>query len=96
MAEEKKYDSYGFKLNNNNGNAPSGSSDFKKYLKIFFWIMVVIVILLNIFTSGLAGYLSFYEFKNDTTLIRIIKTSAAICLSWFYLGWKGLQKMGVL
>lgn len=95
MAEEKKYDSYGFKINNE--NAPqAGNSNFKKYLKIFFWIMVIILILLNILTSGLAGYLSFYEFQTDTTFIRIMKTSAAICLSWFYLGWKGLQKMGVL
>jgi len=96
MAEEKKYDSYGFKLNNENINAGNGRSDLKKFLKIFFWIMVVIIILLNILTSGIAGYLSFYEFQNDTTFIRIMKIIASMCLSWFYLGWKGLQKMGVL
>jgi hypothetical protein len=94
MAEEKKYDTYGFKINNE--TTSQGNSDFKKYLKIFIWIMVIILILVNIFTSGLAGYLSFYEFQSDTTFIRIMKTFLAICLSWFYLGWKGLQKMGVM
>jgi hypothetical protein len=94
MAEEKKYDSYGFIINNS--NTGQGSSNMQKYLKVFFWIMLIIFILVNIFTSGLAGYLSFYEFQNDTKYIRIMKVFLAICMNWFYLGWKGLQKMGVM
>ena len=93
MAEEKKYDSFGFPINKSTDS--SGSSDMKKYLKVFLWVMIVLFILTNILTGSLAGYLSFYEFKDDSMLVRLMKTGIAIMLSWFYLGWKAIQKMRV-
>lgn len=91
MAEEKKYDSFGFPINKTNDS--SGGSDVKKYLKVFAWVMLVLFILTNILTGSLAGYLSFYEFKDDSMVVRLMKTGLAILLSWFYLGWKAIQKM---
>ena len=94
MAEEKKYDSFGFPISNSNDSS-SGSSDMKKYLKVFVWVMVVLFILTNILTGSLAGYMSFYEFNDDSMLVRLMKTGLAIMLSWFYLGWKAIQKMRI-
>lgn len=95
MAEEKKYDSFGFQIGKKD-QSQGGNSNFKKFLKIIAWILVVLLILVNIFASGLSGYLSFYEFQGDTTFMRVVKVILAIYLSWFYLGWKLFQKMGVM
>ena len=93
MSEEKKYDTYGFPISRNteqNGN----KSDIKKYLKVFSWVLLVIFLLLNILTGALAGYLSFYDFQNDSFFVRFLKMGIAVCLNWVYLGWKAFQKMG--
>jgi hypothetical protein len=92
MSEEKKYDTYGFPIprnNEQNGN----KSDIKKYLKVFGWVLFIMFLLLNVLTGSLAGYLSFYEFQNDSLFVRVLKMGIAVCLNWVYLGWKALQKL---
>jgi len=94
--EENKVDAYGFPIQSQNANAGASSGfDFNKLMKIIFWLGLVMFIFINIMTGSLAAYLSYFEFQNDPTISRVFKMSLAICLNWFYLGWKGLQFYGL-
>jgi polyferredoxin len=94
MSTNIEYDAYGFPKEN---KVETRKDDMMKWLKIFFWLFIVFLIMTRIILMGVAGYVSFYEFQTESRIfIRILKIFTAITFTEIYLGYKGLVSMNIL
>jgi hypothetical protein len=78
-----EYDIYGFPKNNNIDEPMK--IDLRKWIKIFFWLSLVIVVIFKIFGMGISGYLSYNQYILETGFLKYIKIILAIIFSELYL-----------
>ena len=89
VAEQDKqpqYDSYGFPIPENK----SGSND---WVKVLLWSLLAFFILFYIMTGLLAGYIAYTANLGEPTYKLALKVFGAFLFNWFYLGYKGVQKL---
>ena len=84
---EDTVDSYGFSKDvkyDRKNDYPNLKPDIS-VRKFALYIIVGIVVFFLLLTGMIAGYHSWNEFPNDTTLIKVIKTYIAVIFAPFYL-----------
>ena len=86
----KKFDVYGFPVDVSQRSQPNPMT---QGLKIFAWTMLAFFILIYMFTGGIAGYLSYYDFKDtQNAFLRWTKIFLAVILNWLYLGIRSVRQ----
>ena len=86
--DKQKYDSFGFPIPENKS---SGSSN--TWLKVFLWSLLVFFILFYFMTGILASYVAYSSNLGDPTGLLVMKVLGAFMFNWFYLGYKGVEKL---
>lgn len=84
--DKPQYDSFGFPV-------PEKKTTSQDGLKVFLWSLLAFFVISYTFTGLLAGYVAYSANMADPIYLLCLKVMGAFLFNWFYLGYKGVQKL---